>query len=141
MTGWGCTNQENGQFCPLTWDFPQALMPVADFNRKKTRRERQLAWVFGRSNRDIVTIRSRKGREVGPVGSPLIVGDSALGNGTTSSDEIRLMLARELHDRVAQTLTTMLIELENFKVEQTGRQSALRQLGELQESTRDVLTN
>jgi two-component system sensor histidine kinase UhpB len=60
---------------------------------------------------------------------------------STSSDEIRRMLARELHDRVAQTLTTMLIELENFKVEQTGRQSALRQLDELQESTRDVLTN
>jgi two-component system, NarL family, sensor histidine kinase UhpB len=51
------------------------------------------------------------------------------------------MLARELHDSVAQTLTTMLVELENFKVEQTGRQSVLRQLGELQESTRDVLTN
>jgi len=51
------------------------------------------------------------------------------------------MLARELHDQVAQTLTTMLIELENFKVEQTGRQGALRQLDELQESTRDVLTN
>src|ERR1700704_5645848 len=51
------------------------------------------------------------------------------------------MLARELHDQVAQTLTTMLIELENFKVEQTGRQSVLRQLDELQESTRDVLTN
>jgi signal transduction histidine kinase len=51
------------------------------------------------------------------------------------------MLARELHDQVAQTLTTMLIELENFKVEQTGRQSVLRQLGELQVSTRDVLTN
>ena len=51
------------------------------------------------------------------------------------------MLARELHDRVAQTLTTMLIELENFKVEQSGRQSVLRQLGELQVSTRDVLDN
>lgn len=51
------------------------------------------------------------------------------------------MLARELHDRVAQTLTTMLIELENFKVEQTGRESVLRQLDGLQESTRDVLTN
>jgi signal transduction histidine kinase len=35
----------------------------------------------------------------------------------------------------------MLIELENFKVEQTGRQSVLRQLGELQVSTRDVLDN
>lgn len=62
-------------------------------------------------------------------------------NGAANSDEIRRALARELHDRVAQTLTTMLIELENFKVEQTGRQSVLRQLGELQESTRDVLTN
>lgn len=75
------------------------------------------------------------------MGSPQLVGDSALGNGSEGPDEIRLMLARELHDRVAQTLTTMLIELENFKVEQTGRQSALRQLDTLQESTRDVLTN
>src|SRR5882672_6296548 len=57
------------------------------------------------------------------------------------SDDIRRELARELHDRVAQTLTTMLIELENFKVEQTGRQSVLRQLDELQVSTRDVLSN
>jgi signal transduction histidine kinase len=60
---------------------------------------------------------------------------------STSSDEIRRVLARELHDRVAQTLTTMLIELENFKVEQTGRKSVLRQLDELQVSTRDVLAN
>ncbi|MDQ2942262.1 MAG: histidine kinase [Candidatus Dormibacteraeota bacterium] len=73
--------------------------------------------------------------------SPPIAGDSAHVDSTTSSDEIRRMLARELHDQVAQTLTTMLIELENFKVEQTGRQSVLRQLGELQVSTRDVLTN
>ena len=56
-------------------------------------------------------------------------------------EEIRRALARELHDRVAQTLTTMLIELENFKYEQTGRQSALRQLDELQDSTRDVLSS
>ena len=73
--------------------------------------------------------------------SPPIVGETAYGVGAIGSDDIRRILARELHDRVAQTLTTMLIELENFKVEQTGRQSALRQLGELQESTRDVLTN
>src|SRR6202162_4119206 len=51
------------------------------------------------------------------------------------------MPARELHDRVAPTPTTKLIELENFKVEQSGRQSVLRQLGELQVSTRDVLDN
>ena len=59
----------------------------------------------------------------------------------TTSAQIRRMLARELHDTVAQTLTTMLVELENFKLEQTGRQSALRQLNELQGSTRSVLTN
>ena len=60
---------------------------------------------------------------------------------TRLADGIRRDLARELHDRVTQTLTTMLIELENFKVEQTGRQSVLRQLDEIQESTRDVLSN
>jgi signal transduction histidine kinase len=75
------------------------------------------------------------------VASPQIAVSPAPVDASTTSDEIRRMLARELHDRVAQTLTTMLIELENFKVEQTGRQSVLRQLGELQESTRDVLTN
>jgi two-component system sensor histidine kinase UhpB len=76
------------------------------------------------------------------VARPLLADDSThVGSESESSDEIRRMLARELHDRVAQTLTTMLIELENFKVEQIGRQSALRQLDELQESTRDVLSN
>lgn len=73
--------------------------------------------------------------------SPLAVAESVYGESNAIADDVRRILARELHDRVAQTLTTMLIELENFKVEQTGRQSALRQLGELQESTRDVLTN
>ncbi len=72
---------------------------------------------------------------------PLVAGDTARADRAAASEEIRRALARELHDRVAQTLTTMLIELENFKVEQTGRQSALRQLDELQDSTRDVLAN
>jgi signal transduction histidine kinase len=71
------------------------------------------------------------------LGSELTADDDV----ATRSEEIRRELARELHDRVAQTLTTMLIELENFKVEQTGRQSVLRQLDGLQESTRDVLSN
>lgn len=70
-----------------------------------------------------------------------VVGNSAPAGDQAASEEIRRALARELHDRVAQTLTTMLIELENFKLEQTGRQGALRQLEEIQESTRDVLTN
>src|SRR2546430_17430392 len=60
---------------------------------------------------------------------------------SAASEAIRRAPARELHDRVTQTLTTMLIELENFKVEQTGRQSVLRQLDGLQGSTREVLSN
>ena len=70
-----------------------------------------------------------------------LAGGTAHADDPTVSEEIRRALARELHDRVAQTLTTMLIELENFKLEQTGRQSVLRQLDELQGSTRDVLSN
>lgn len=58
-----------------------------------------------------------------------------------TADEIRRMLARELHDRVAQTLTAMLIELENFKVEQTDNQTVVREVIGLQQSTRDVLNN
>ena len=61
--------------------------------------------------------------------------------GSSVAGDVRRELARELHDRVAQTLTTMLIELENYKTEQTGRQSVLRQLDNLQDSTRDVLKN
>ena len=57
------------------------------------------------------------------------------------ADEIRRTLARELHDRVAQTLTSMLIELENFKIEQTGNHTVVREVIGLQQSTRDVLNN
>jgi signal transduction histidine kinase len=53
--------------------------------------------------------------------------------------EIKQYVARELHDRVAQTLTGMLIELETFKVEQFGRESVQREANELQDSTRQVL--
>jgi signal transduction histidine kinase len=55
--------------------------------------------------------------------------------------EVRQMLARELHDRVGQTLTTMLVELENFKADQAGRQSVLRQVDVFETSTREVLNN
>src|SRR6266699_1227838 len=55
--------------------------------------------------------------------------------------DLRRLLARELHDRVAQTLATMLIELENYKAEQAGRESVLRQMDALQKSTREVLSN
>jgi two-component system, NarL family, sensor histidine kinase UhpB len=59
----------------------------------------------------------------------------------SSDDEIRRLLARELHDRVAQTLTTMLIDLENFKADQVGREGVLRQMDNFQDSTRGVLNN
>lgn len=55
--------------------------------------------------------------------------------------EVKQHLARELHDRVAQTLTTMVVEMENFKVEQFGRQSVITGLNDLQDSTREVLNS
>ena len=54
---------------------------------------------------------------------------------------IREHLARELHDRVAQILATMLLDLDRFKVEQSGRASVQRQFDLLQEWTRDALVN
>jgi two-component system sensor histidine kinase UhpB len=72
---------------------------------------------------------------------PLRVGDLTHGYEATSVDDLRSMLARELHDGIAQTLTTMLINLENFRMEQLGNQSVLREIAELQESTREVLLN
>ena len=63
------------------------------------------------------------------------------GSRISTEAEVKRLLARELHDRVAQTLTGMLIELENFKAEQAGRESVLREVSELQVSTREVLNN
>ncbi|HEY8738140.1 MAG TPA: histidine kinase [Candidatus Dormibacteraeota bacterium] len=58
-----------------------------------------------------------------------------------ADEDIEHLVARELHDRVAQTLTSMLIDLENFKAEQVGREGVLRQMNTIQESTRGVLTS
>ncbi len=55
-------------------------------------------------------------------------------------DEVRRVLARELHDSVAQTLSTMLLELDEFRVEQYGRSGVLKQLDLLEESTRKAMT-
>ena len=67
--------------------------------------------------------------------------DRSLGRVGGRSVQVRRAIARDLHDRVAQTLTTMLIELENYKTEHDGNHAVLRQLDGLQESTRDVLNN
>ena len=56
-------------------------------------------------------------------------------------DEIKRRVARELHDRVAQTLTTMLVELESFKDQPVGWDDVRRKLDSVQTSTRDVLAN
>jgi signal transduction histidine kinase len=56
-----------------------------------------------------------------------------------SEGEIRKLVARELHDRVAQTLTGMLVDLENFKTEPVGWDDVLARLDIVQDSTRQVL--
>jgi signal transduction histidine kinase len=60
---------------------------------------------------------------------------------TNVEEDVKRLVARELHDRVAQTLTGMLIDLENFKTEPVGWNDVLRQLDLVQDSTRQVLTN
>jgi two-component system, NarL family, sensor histidine kinase UhpB len=59
--------------------------------------------------------------------------------GAAREVQIRADLARELHDGIVQTLTGMLMEIETYKAEQSGRSSAIDQLGRLQRTTRDVL--
>jgi signal transduction histidine kinase len=55
--------------------------------------------------------------------------------------EIRSLMARELHDRVAQTLTAMLVDVENFKAQQVAWDDVLRELDAIQSSTREVLSS
>lgn len=55
--------------------------------------------------------------------------------------DVRREVARELHDRVAQTLTAMLVDVENFKSQQVGWNDVLKELDQVQTSTRQVLTN
>jgi signal transduction histidine kinase len=56
-------------------------------------------------------------------------------------ERVRRLVARELHDQVAQTLTGMLVDVENFKSEQVGWQDVVQQLDLIQSSTRQVLAN
>lgn len=55
--------------------------------------------------------------------------------------DVRRLVARELHDRVAQTLTGMLVDVENFKSQQVAWEDVLQQLNLIQSSTRLVLNN
>ena len=60
---------------------------------------------------------------------------------TAVESDVYRLVARELHDRVAQTLTGMLVDVENFKAEQVGWEGVLAQLNTIQSSTRQVLTS
>jgi signal transduction histidine kinase len=55
--------------------------------------------------------------------------------------EVRRWLARELHDSVASTLTTMLIEMEQLKRRQDEKDGVRAELETFQESTRQVLND
>jgi signal transduction histidine kinase len=50
-------------------------------------------------------------------------------------------VARELHDRVAQSLTGMLVDVENFKSEQVDWSDVVRELDLIQGATRQVLAS
>lgn len=56
-----------------------------------------------------------------------------------AAEPLGRLLARELHDSVAQTLSAMLLELENFRLEQYGREGVLRQVDLFEQSTRKAL--
>jgi len=55
--------------------------------------------------------------------------------------DLRRALARDLHDLVAQTLTTMVVEVENYKSEHAGQPRVVSQMDSMQDSVRDVLSN
>src|SRR5258708_14183778 len=69
-------------------------------------------------------------------------GGARIGSRRTAVErDVRQLVARELHDRVAQTLTGMLVDVENFKAEQVGWDEVLTQLDTIQSSTRQVLNS
>lgn len=76
--------------------------------------------------------------------TPLVVagpGARASAGQAGVEDEVKRLVARELHDRVAQTLTGMLVDVENFKGQQVEWTEVLQQLEMIQSSTRQVLTS
>jgi two-component system, NarL family, sensor histidine kinase UhpB len=58
-----------------------------------------------------------------------------------AESEVKRQLARELHDSVAQILTLMVVDMENFKLDLTGQNHVVEKVDSLQESTRAVLHN
>lgn len=54
-------------------------------------------------------------------------------------EDVRRLVARELHDRVVQTLTGLLMDIENFKSRPVGWDGVLAEMETVQCSTRQVL--
>jgi two-component system sensor histidine kinase UhpB len=54
---------------------------------------------------------------------------------------VKRRLARELHDSVAQILTLMVVDMENFKLDEADQHHVVSRVDSLQESTREVLHN
>jgi signal transduction histidine kinase len=59
---------------------------------------------------------------------------------TDETEEVRREFARLLHDGVAQTLSAMLLELDELRVEQQGRGVVLKRVDGLERSTRKALS-
>ena len=58
-----------------------------------------------------------------------------------AESKVKRRLARDLHDSVAQILTLMVVDMENFKLDQAGQDHVIQRVDSLQESTREVLRN
>ncbi len=58
-----------------------------------------------------------------------------------AESQVKQQLARELHDSVAQILTLMVVDMENFKLDQADQHHVVEKVDSLQESTREVLHN
>jgi signal transduction histidine kinase len=78
-----------------------------------------------------------EGRQGGEDGQPAALDELA----RRAESEVKRRLARELHDSVAQILTTMVVDMENFKHYHAERESVVRKVDDLQDSTRAVLNN
>lgn len=57
------------------------------------------------------------------------------------AEAIQTRLARELHDSVGQILTTMVVELEQFRRDQYGRKSVIDEIDRVQADVRAVLAS
>jgi len=68
-------------------------------------------------------------------------GEAPPAEGLSTELRVKQDLARELHDGVAATLTAMVVQMENFKALEAGRERMLAEVSSYQEATREVLGN